>query len=79
MIWLNCIKLKPEYLIKLLKEIIEICDKLSEDFNYVRVDLYIFKDKIYFGELTFTSGSGFAKFKPEEKDVLWGEYMGDKC
>ena len=62
---------------KQLKEIVEICDKLSEDFNYVRVDLYIFKDKIYFGELTFTSGSGFAKFNPDDKDILWGQYMGE--
>ena len=61
-----------------LKEIIDICDKLSEEFNYVRIDLYIFNKKVYFGEMTFTPGSGFAHFEPEEKDYLWGEYMGDE-
>ena len=62
---------------KQFDEIVEICDKLSEDFSYVRIDLYIFKNNIYFGELTFTPGSGFAKFVPEEKDKLWGEYWGN--
>lgn len=64
---------------KQFKEIKEVCDKLSRDFNYVRVDLYLCKDRIYFGELTFTSGAGFARFSPEEKDELWGKYMGDEC
>lgn len=59
-----------------LDEIIDVCDKLSSDFNYVRVDLYICDDKIYFGELTFTPGSGFAKFNPPDADLLWGKYMG---
>lgn len=34
---------------------IEIAEKLSEGFLVVRVDLYNVNDKIYFGELTFTS------------------------
>lgn len=56
-------------------EIIDICDKLSEDFNYVRIDLYLFNDKIYFGEMTFTPGAGYAKFDSDDKDYLWGSYM----
>ena len=31
---------------------------LSEDFEFVRVDLYEYQDKIYFGELTFTPQGG---------------------
>ena len=62
---------------KQFKEINYVCDKLSEDFNYVRVDLYLFNEKIYFGELTFTSGAGFSHFKPESKDLLWGKYWGN--
>lgn len=38
-----------------LKEMIKYAEILSEDFNVVRVDLYIANSKIYFGELTFTS------------------------
>lgn len=38
---------------------LEICRKLSSDFKFVRVDLYIVNEKIYFGELTFTSKGGF--------------------
>ena len=34
--------------------------KLSEDFpNFIRVDLYLFHDKIYLSELTFDSQDGF--------------------
>ena len=37
--------------------------KLAEDFpNFVRVDLYIFHDKIYLSELTFDSHAGFPTF-----------------
>ena len=60
---------------KNFKEILYVCDKLSEDFNYVRIDLYLFNKKIYFGEMTFTPGAGYAKFNPENKDELWGSYM----
>lgn len=63
---------------KKLNEINEICDRLSEGFNYVRIDLYLFQNRIYFGEMTFTPGAGFAHFRPEEKDLLWGKYMGEE-
>ena len=38
--------------------------KLSEDFpNFIRVDLYIFHEKIYLSELTFDSYSGVPIFR----------------
>jgi hypothetical protein len=44
---------------KLLNEMKLFAVKLSEDFpNFIRVDLYLFHDKIYFSELTFDSNSG---------------------
>ena len=55
-------------------EMIRISKKLSEDFDYVRVDLYNVDGKIYFGELTFTHNAGFSKFKPEKYNKIWGEY-----
>lgn len=52
----------------------EIARKLSEDFNYVRVDLYNIDEKIYFGELTFCDSSGFGKFTDMTWDYRFGSY-----
>lgn len=43
-------------------EMIAVAKRLSKDFIYVRVDLYIVCSKVYFGEMTFTPASGFAKW-----------------
>ena len=63
---------------KKLKEMIEIAKKLSSDFDYVRVDLYEVEGKIYFGELTFTDGSGYDLLKPDKYDIEWGTYWNEK-
>lgn len=39
-------------------EMVSIAKILSNDFKCVRVDLYEYKDKVYFGELTFTPAGG---------------------
>ena len=61
----NCVKDDIEYydLSKfdksILNEVKSYAIKLSEDFpNFVRVDLYIFHNKIYLSELTFDSHAG---------------------
>lgn len=59
---------------KNFSKMIEICEKLSEDFDYVRVDLYTVDTKIYFGELTFTNSAGFSKFNPQKYNKIWGSY-----
>lgn len=47
-----------------LEEMLTIARKLSEDFPFVRVDLYNVRGKIYFGELTFTPANGiFASYQ----------------
>lgn len=56
----------------LYKEAIIIAEKLSEDFNFIRVDLYILDTKIYFGELTNTPGNGFEPFVPRSLDYELG-------
>lgn len=38
---------------KTYAQMLEIASKLSEDFDYVRVDLYEIEDRVLFGELTF--------------------------
>lgn len=45
---------KPE----VITEAFTLAEKLSENFPFVRVDLYIVGRKIYFGELTFTPAAG---------------------
>ena len=59
---------------KNLEKMIKIANKLSEDFGYVRVDLYNLDGKIYFGELTFCNWSGFGKFSNEEWNSKFGNY-----
>lgn len=60
---------KPENYEKMLK----IAKDLSRDFPHVRVDLYNINGRIYFGELTFFSGSGYYVFKPDAFDFWLGE------
>ena len=60
---------KPENLEKML----EIAEKLSEGFPYVRVDLYDVDGKIYFGELTFYPWSGYVQFFPDSFDFEMGK------
>ena len=60
---------------KNLNEMIEIVKKLSSRFQFVRVDLYLVNNKIYFGELTFSPGVGLLIFKPEEINEIIGDYI----
>ena len=46
---------------------------LSEDIPHVRVDWYEVNGKLYFGELTFTTRSGFIPFSNKE----WDDRLGD--
>ena len=58
---------------KNFEKMIEIAAKLSEGFAQVRVDLYNVDGKIYFGEMTFTNGSGFDRIIPAEYDKALGD------
>lgn len=60
---------------KMFEKMIEIAEILSEGIPHVRVDLYLSDEHIYFGEMTFFDGSGFAKFEPKEWDYKWGEKL----
>jgi hypothetical protein len=51
----------------------EIARKLSKGFPHVRVDLYSVGGKIYFGEMTFTAGSGYELFYPDEYNRILGD------
>lgn len=60
---------KPRNLDKML----EVARVLSQDFPFVRVDLYNVNGKIYFGELTFYPSSGYGCFNPDSFDFKLGE------
>ena len=49
-------------------DMVNIAKKISEYFDFVRVDLYNVDGKIFFGELTFTPAAGINPFKPLEYD-----------
>jgi hypothetical protein len=55
------------------QEMVFLASKLSEDFDFVRVDLYNIDGQIYFGELTFTP-AGALKLRP----TAWDSRLGDK-
>lgn len=52
---------------------LEIAEKLSASFDYVRVDFYNLKGKIYFGELTHYPDSGTRRFQPVSFDFEIGK------
>lgn len=54
---------------------IEVAKNLSIEFPHVRVDFYEVDGKLYFGELTFFSASGTAKFDPVEYDEIVGGWL----
>ena len=56
-----------------LEEMLNVAEKLSEDFPYVRVDLYSVDGKVYFGELTFYPWSGYVQYTPDEADYWFGK------
>ena len=62
---------KPEC----LAELLEYARKLSKPFIHARVDFYIVKDKIYFGEITFTNGAGFDRCSSYEFDLKMGNWL----
>ena len=49
---------------KILNNLKKYAIILSEDFpNFVRVDLYVFHEEIYFSELTFDANEGIPVFR----------------
>ncbi|WP_458400198.1 glycosyltransferase [Mailhella sp.] len=55
-----------------LAEMDNLARILSKDLNFVRVDFYNIKNKIYFGEMTFTPTSGIANFEPAIENLRFG-------
>lgn len=60
---------------KNLQEMLRVASKLSADFPFARIDMYMVNHKIYVGELTFTPGSGMVKFETAEANLELGELI----
>ena len=58
-----------------LDEMLRCARKLGEGFREVRVDFYVVKDRLYFGEMTFFSGAGFSKYKPRQFEFEMGKKL----
>jgi len=60
---------------KNLSTMISLSEKLAGNFNVVRVDFYLIKEKIIFSELTFYPGNGMLRFNPEKYDYIFGKLL----
>ena len=59
---------KPSQLSKML----ELAERLSKGFSFIRTDFYEVNGQTFFSEFTFYSDSGFAEFEPKEWDLKLG-------
>lgn len=59
----------------LLPVIMDLSEKLAKDMYHARIDWYLIKEKIYFGEITFFDGSGFESFPNREDNIFLGELI----
>ena len=53
----------------------EYAAKLSEEFVFVRVDLYEINNKVYLGELTFAPSNVCMSFKDEAQRIFLGNLL----
>lgn len=56
-------------------EMKQLAKKLSQGIDFVRVDLYINNDKVYFGEITLHPEGGTGIFKSDEYDYVLGSMI----
>lgn len=61
-----------------LDDMISICKKLASGIPFVRVDLYVVDERVYFGELTFYPASGIGVFQPQNWDIELGKLINCK-
>lgn len=59
----------------MLSELLNAAKILSAGLRFVRVDFYIVKNKLYFGELTFYPAAGYKRYTPEEVDLKYASMI----
>jgi hypothetical protein len=57
-----------------LHDMIELAERLGQGLDHVRVDIYDCGDRIWIGELTLYSWSGYSRFHPDEADFELGSF-----
>ncbi len=58
-----------------LNEMKSIAETLSKSFRAVRIDLYYYDRKIFFGEMTFTPAMGLQSYIPNKWNLILGERL----
>lgn len=58
-----------------LEEMLSYARKLSRPFQHARVDFYVVRNTVVFGEITFTNGAGFDSFSSYEFDLMMGNCL----
>lgn len=58
-----------------LPVMIDLAEKLSKGFPFIRIDLYNNANKVYFGEMTFYPASGMGKWTNSDADLQIGDYL----
>jgi len=52
---------------------LKVAESLSNNLDFVRIDLYSFSDRIVFGEITHSPNAGTMFFDPDDFDFWLGE------
>lgn len=60
---------------KQFENMIQLSEKLASIMCHVRIDWFIVKDRLYFGEITLYESAGFDHFDNEEDDYLLGSWI----
>ena len=58
-----------------LEKMLELARCLSKDLPFVRIDLYLVKDRILFSEITFFPAGGLSPFVPDKWDRIFGDML----
>ena len=56
-------------------EMVKFAEKIASPFPFVRVDLYLINNKIYFSEMTFTPAKGTLIFADDKADFEIGNWL----
>jgi hypothetical protein len=57
------------------EKMIQLSEQLAYNMRHVRIDWFMVRDKLYFGEITFYDSSGFDLFGSEEDNCLLGSWI----
>lgn len=54
-------------------ELLTVAEKLAQDFDYARIDLYLARGRVWFGEITHHDGNACAPWHPAAMDRALGD------